>query len=423
MISIRRSRPSRPRAIVAPLTVAIALLGATLAGCGSDAHTGPTVLRVPADYRTIQAAVTAAHPGDLVLISPGTYREAVKVGTKQLVIRGTDRNRVVLEGGNKLINGFEVTADQVAIENLTIQRFALNGIEFRGPYDSNAAQSGPVGWRASYVTAADNGLYGFYAFGSSAGQFDHDYASGQPDSGIYVGQCRKCGAVVIDNTLEHNAIGYENTNASGVLVARNIIRRNRVGMTVNSGQTELLAPQRGDTIVANLVTDNDDADTPETKGGFGVGIALAGGQDDQVRRNVVSGNSGAGIVLIDQDGYRPKNNTVIDNVQQGNGVDLVFATSDGSTPVKAGNCFTVTNGGQPTTRPRDLLGVAPCDEEANGPLTPTALDLPAAPKGVSYQKVPLPKAQADMPGSRTSWHVPRRRPKRPDPDTLSAPKP
>jgi plastocyanin len=36
------------------------------------------VLRVPQQHRTIQAAVNAARPGDLVLIGPGVYREEVK---------------------------------------------------------------------------------------------------------------------------------------------------------------------------------------------------------------------------------------------------------------------------------------------------------------------------------------------------------
>jgi hypothetical protein len=49
-------------------------------------------LRVPDDYATIQEAVDAAQPGDLVLIGPGTYHEAVIVETDDIVIRGTDRN-------------------------------------------------------------------------------------------------------------------------------------------------------------------------------------------------------------------------------------------------------------------------------------------------------------------------------------------
>jgi hypothetical protein len=38
-----------------------------------------TTRRVTEDHRTIQAAVDAARPGDLILVGPGVYREEVKV--------------------------------------------------------------------------------------------------------------------------------------------------------------------------------------------------------------------------------------------------------------------------------------------------------------------------------------------------------
>ena len=62
-------------------------------------------IRVPQDAPTIQAAVDAAEPGGIVLISPGVYEEAVVVTTPFLTIRGLDRNRVILEGGFTLDNG------------------------------------------------------------------------------------------------------------------------------------------------------------------------------------------------------------------------------------------------------------------------------------------------------------------------------
>ena len=38
-----------------------------------------SVIRVPQDAATIQAAVDRAQPGDIVLVSPGVYREAVLI--------------------------------------------------------------------------------------------------------------------------------------------------------------------------------------------------------------------------------------------------------------------------------------------------------------------------------------------------------
>ena len=404
------------RAVLPLLVVA-----AVVSGCGGDeGSSSPTVRRVGSDYDTIQEAVDAARPGDLVLIAPGTYREQVKVSTPRIVIRGEDRNKVVLDGSDKLLNGISVTADQVAVENLTVQRYAINGVIFTGDYDNDDPQDGPVGWRASYVTAANNGLYGLYAFGTGPGRFDHNYASGHPDSGIYVGQCKKCGAVVIDNVVEHNAIGYENTNASGVVVARNVARGNRIGMAINSANTEVLAPQRGGAVVANLVVDNDDPDTPETKGGFGVGIAVAGGQDNRIERNVVRGHPFAGIVLIDQDGFWPLDNRVVDNRLSGNGNGIVLAAEQGGAPEVGSTC--VEGNGTGPTRPSALADLLRCGRAGSADLPPSPLEQPSAPDGIPYSEVVRPGPQPQMPGAaEEKWTVPSRTPEKVDLDSLRAP--
>ena len=62
----------------------------------------------PRTSPTITEAVDAAVPGDLVLVSPGTYNEAVNVVTDEITIRGTDRAGVVLDGQFELDNGIRV---------------------------------------------------------------------------------------------------------------------------------------------------------------------------------------------------------------------------------------------------------------------------------------------------------------------------
>jgi Fibronectin type III domain len=53
-------------------------------------------LNVPAQYSTVQAAVTAAQPGDTVLIAPGTYDETVTT-----VRNGTALAKITIDGQNK----------------------------------------------------------------------------------------------------------------------------------------------------------------------------------------------------------------------------------------------------------------------------------------------------------------------------------
>ena len=64
----------------------------------ATAATKGSIIRVPSDKPTIQAAVDASKSGTLILIAPGTYKEAVVVSPKHpnIVIRGEDRATTIL---------------------------------------------------------------------------------------------------------------------------------------------------------------------------------------------------------------------------------------------------------------------------------------------------------------------------------------
>ena len=91
----------------------------------------------------------------------GTYKEGVTVETEDLVIRGADRNDVIIDGEFTRENGFKILADGVAVENLTARNHTANGVFWTGSYEDDYVLKG---YRASYITAYNNGLYGVYAF-------------------------------------------------------------------------------------------------------------------------------------------------------------------------------------------------------------------------------------------------------------------
>ena len=66
------------------LWLSVCVLATFVTSCGSG-NAEPRTLLVPENFSTIQAAVNAAKPGDLVLISPGIYKESVKVDQEQIV--------------------------------------------------------------------------------------------------------------------------------------------------------------------------------------------------------------------------------------------------------------------------------------------------------------------------------------------------
>jgi plastocyanin len=292
-----------------------------------------TTIRVPDDHPTIQEALDTSGPGDLVLVGPGTYREAVEITQPGVVLRGTDRNAVVIDAQHGSENVVEAYADGVAIENLTVMNGTANGVYW----------AGVKGFRASYVTAIDNGDYGIYAFDSSDGLFEYSYASGSPDSGFYIGQCDPCEAVIDHVVSEWNGLGYSGTNASGNLfIINSIWRFNTGGIVPNTLDSELLPPFHDVTIAGNLVHDNDNRLAPMKDAqwsGFGNGIILAGGNASLVLRNRVVNHMVNGIAVtpnLDRNFWTSSFNRIEENVIEGSGrADLALAGPAGS-----GNCFT-----------------------------------------------------------------------------------
>ena len=301
--------------------------------------TGQREIRaVPGSYSTIQKAVNAARPGDVVLISPGIYREAVRVTTPYLTLLGLHRNDVILDGGFSLANGVEVIdADGVSIENITARHYQLNGFFW----------TGVQGYVGSYLTAYDDGDYGLYAFDSVYGRFDHSYASGHPDSGLYIGQCHPCHAVIDDVVSEDNGIGYSGTNAGGDLrIVNSVWRNNQGGIVPNTLDSEELAPQDGAYIAGNRVYDNNNSHAPakqDQASALGTGILLAGGNDNVVERNVVWNHDNYGIAVfpnIDRHFWIASGNTVRGNVVRGSGrADLLLSGPAGDHNCFSGNDF------------------------------------------------------------------------------------
>nr|WP_239158407.1 right-handed parallel beta-helix repeat-containing protein [Streptomyces sp. SID13726] len=409
----------------------ISWLLAALAACapgspdGARGGTGgAAVVRVPQDTGSVQTAVDRVRPGGLVLVSPGVYRESVTVAKPRVVLRGTERSKVVVDGEFERSNGITVTGAGSVVENLTVRNHLANGVLFTGVTDERLQAGGaggsaydpldtvkfpPLkGFRASYVTAYDNALYGIYAFDARSGVIERSYASGHADSGIYVGQCRPCDTVVRHNTVEHNAVGLEVTNASERLyLLGNRAAHNRVGLTLNSNDLEALGPQHGAVVAGNALTDNNDDRGPEqADGGFGIGIGSGGGRDNVVERNLITGNRSAGVLLSDVQGYPARGNTVRANRVTGNGTDLVLATG-----APAGNCF--TGNAESVTSPTALSALAPCGRDTRAetpvPAEPGTGRPPLGgphpvqpPPGISFQDVPAPSPRPNLPNASTA---------------------
>ncbi len=357
------------------------------------------VRRVPEEHQTIQAAVDAAAPGDLILIAPGIYKEEVTVTTPSLVIRGLDRNTTIIDGEFIRPNGFNVLADAVALENLTARNATLNGFFW----------TGVTGYRGRYLTAYNNGDYGIYAFDSKDGLLEHSYGSGSPDAGFYIGQCFPCRAVISNVISQHNAVGYSGTNAGGDLyIVGSIWRYNRGGLVPNTLDTELYPPQRATTIRRNLVYGNSSRTGPG-KGlsplAWGNGVVLGGGRENVVEDNVIADHAGHGVMvapLADANFWPARGNVVRNNRIAGSGRADVSVGG----PSSRDNCI-ATQVNAVSLAPASLR----CEENRSrgeeNDLTPTlALAMRIFRlNGVEYpdwRSQPVPPAQPTMPDPLTA---------------------
>ena len=436
--------------LAAALLGVLAVLG-SVAGCtssdggsdaGSDGGQGagaPMTISVPEDHETIQAAVDAAEPGALILVSPGVYNEDVDVTTDDLTIRGLDRNTVILDGEFTLENGIRVLeASGVVVENMTARNFTSNGFFW----------TGVDGYRGSYLTAYRNGDYGVYAFDAINGQFDNSYASGSPDAGFYIGECYPCNAVLDNVVSEYNGLGYSGTNSGGDLyIVNSTFRFNRAGIVPNSGSYELCYPGRENTIVGNLIHSNNQADTPAIDVAMlamGNGILVAGGTNNIIERNRVWDHERTGIGLVpfpEEDAsdepppveddtrpcadtlddelpdpdtidtvlWPPRNNSVSDNTIEGSGLGDIAIGTLTDDPAALQNCFSGNTFA--TSSPADLETLAPCGATGTGDWSNGALDLGALiaserPPAGDYKVQPVPEDQPNMPDAATAPVVP-----------------
>jgi hypothetical protein len=368
-------------------------------------------IRVPEDVPTLQGAISRANPGDTILLAAGTYPggNIVPPGKHDITIKGEDRNAVVLDGEDIREHGIVVRADGVSILNLSAHNFRQNAFYWV------AADR----YRAAYLTAWNVRGYGIYIEDSERGSIDHDYVSGAADAAYYVGECRPCDATVSRVVAVLSAVGYSGTNATGVIVRDSIWDRNGAGILPNTYANEALPPEARTTIVRNTVTASGRASVPihtALAGFLGIGIAVAGGNENAITGNRVTRSERYGIAVFPTARFvsfspgpepgppwRPRGNLVARNVVTGSGrSDLVLASGSGRA-----NCFTgnlVRRTSPPGLQTRSCAGASPVGSAAVAAVLtrPVRVMVPetiARRRPPPYTAMPKPPPQPNMPAS------------------------
>ena len=388
------------------MTAALALL-LLLSASSTGSRLSDDVLRVPQDAPTIQAAVDAATPGDLILVDRGTYPGVVVVPASKpnITIRGVDRNAVVLDGGDTQDNGIVVRADGVTLQNLSAHDFLKNGFYWEGVR----------GFTGSYLTVWNVLGYGIYAEGSTDGLIEHDYVSGAADAAYYVGECDPCRTTLRNLVARLSAVGYSGTNASGSLVIRDSLwDRNGAGILPNSYANELDPPQSNALIVGNSVAGTGRARVPlhtPLAGFYGIGIGIAGGNRNSVLGNTVTGSLRYGVAVFRTDHsippppsvgepWRPEGNAVRNNtVRQSGLADLALSAT-----ARSGNCFRANRVARtlPAKLQKRLCGRGGGDASVaralEAPIQTMIARAMRVLRPIPYTAVPAPPPQPSWPG-------------------------
>jgi hypothetical protein len=294
-----RMRRSRSVGFAVVLSLVIACAFAAGASAKSKVLLVGTYKGVAGQYKTIQAAVNAAKPGDWILVGPGDYKTStgykvkgqpqlaagVLITKPDIYLRGMNRNTVVVDGtkpgssqcsnkasaqnkgpaglgGHLGLNGILVwNANNVWIQNLTACNFLSGAGDSGNEIWWDALKVGPKnighGYYGSYLNATStyydrknpnfSAAYGIFSSRWNGGTWDNTYASNQNDSAYYIGACQQvCNQVLNNGWGEYSALGYSGSNSGGsMLIENSQFDDNTDGFSTNSQNGDNPPPQNG----------------------------------------------------------------------------------------------------------------------------------------------------------------------------------
>lgn len=294
-----RTRPpvtgprSAPRTMAAGAMLVLALGGPMTPSASADE---PLVVDddlaqcSQASHTSIQSAVTAARPGDTVVVCEGTYQETVTVATDDVRLAAEGEGGVVVDGQRVRQRGFVLAAVRgVTIHGFTVRNHLESGINLSAGAHHNVVRHN--------VTSANG--------------FGIQLASAGTDN------------AVVHNVSTGNALaGISNVSSEGTTIAHNVSSHNqRNGIVVARPHGSYAGLSA--TVAYNHSSANGVA-----------GIAVVHGGGSTVAHNHLSGNTQDGIIL-----HESFDNVIEHNRSTANGLDGIGVKDHPGMPLSAGNAI------------------------------------------------------------------------------------
>src|SRR5258706_6566864 len=133
---------------------------------------------------TIQAAVAAANPGDIIRVPPGIYRENVIINKNNLMIKG--QSGAILDG--TALPGSSGIMVRASSPSARISRFRLSGLQIQNYRGNGVILIRVDDYQIENGKYINNEEYGIFPILSSHGLIRSNRVSGSDDTGIYIGQ-------------------------------------------------------------------------------------------------------------------------------------------------------------------------------------------------------------------------------------------
>ena len=281
------------------------------------------------DGESIQAAVTAAVPGDTIRVMPGTYRETVYIDKDDIRLQGVINQgaRARLDGGGKLNDAILYSGNNVVVENFTITAYKGNAIMGQGGNNFEIRNN----------IIVDTGVYGIFPQLGQNGIVEHNVISGIEDAAIYVGMSDNIH--VAHNDVFDSVAGIEIENSRHAIVENNYVHNNTGGILafITPGlpiKTTFDVIVRNNFIVGN---NHKNFGAPgSTVAGIpaGTGILIMAADEVVVEGNIITGNKTAGIIITDhanapntttdpESDPNPDKVAILNNVMHNNGYDTI----------------------------------------------------------------------------------------------------
>ena len=308
-----------------------------------------STLNVPHHYKTIQAAINAAHSGDTIMIKPGIYHESLQIIKKEHLYLLAHPGSVILDGENQANIGIEIDSHHIQIQGVQIINF-IAGIVSIGNYNTfyqitcaNHQQSGisfignhnqllhchlmdnkssAISFSGNHnifkANRVQNCSRGVVALGPSCHNYCiknllthiETYALGIVSNGSKH-------HIFYKNTIDDSKYGILVQNGSSQLVKNNISHCHACGILIGHNQATICQ----NTLKANetgldLYTDYSEITGNTIQSGHQTGINL-NGSHNKISQNVVVHYNSIGILM---NGYH---NLQSHNILQGNQINLI----------------------------------------------------------------------------------------------------